>query len=31
MSVWLSVCLAVFAVVIVTGGVAYLVDRINHL
>ena len=31
MPVWLSVCLAVLGVVIVTGVVAYLIDRINHV
>jgi hypothetical protein len=31
MPVWLSVCLAALAVVIVTGVVAYLIDRINHV
>jgi hypothetical protein len=30
MPLWVSVCLAVLAVVIVTGAVAYLIDRINH-
>jgi hypothetical protein len=31
MPVWLNVCLAVLVVVIVTGVVAYLIDRINHV
>jgi hypothetical protein len=30
MPLWLSVCLLVACVVLLTGGIAYLIDRLNH-
>jgi hypothetical protein len=30
MPLWLMVCLAVTATVVVTGVAAYLIDRLNH-
>ena len=30
MPLWLTVCLAVVSVVLVTGAAAYLIDRLNH-
>jgi len=30
MPLWLSVCLAVSAAVVLTGVIAYLIDRLNH-
>jgi hypothetical protein len=30
MPLWLTVCLAVVAVLAVTGAIAYLIDRLNH-
>jgi hypothetical protein len=27
---WFTVCLAVVAVVLVTGAAAYVIDRLNH-
>lgn len=31
MPLWLTVCLAVVSVLLVTGAIAYLIDRLNHI
>lgn len=31
MPLWLTVSLVVFAAVLAVGGVAYVIDRINHI
>ncbi len=31
MALWVMVCLTVPAVILVTGAIAYLIDRLNHV